>query len=266
MLERFRQVKDQEIANLAKLAKTQGLPKPFSGNRVPFQASLVASTTPLAIIAEYKQASPSKGPICLDLAVEDVVLAYAKYAKAISILTEEVYFQGHLTFIDRAKAALQEQAIPLLRKDFLYDPLQVAMTAATQASALLLIVRLIADTKKLANLISYSASFGLESVVEVFDADDLRLARASGAKIIQVNTRDLETFTVDNHEAFKLIKAYPPKDFESWILASGITCRDDLILAAKADFKAALIGTRLMQGGNPGKALEELVLGDQDAN
>ncbi|MBQ7739163.1 MAG: indole-3-glycerol-phosphate synthase [Desulfovibrionaceae bacterium] len=267
MLERFRQIKDQEIARLKELDKSHGLPKQLDIKRIPFSASLVPpQNAPLAIIAEYKRASPSLGAICLDLEVEDVVLAYAQGAQAISILTEEVYFQGHLTFLDRAKAALGHKPIPLLRKDFIYDPIQIAATAATSASAVLLIVRMLPDAQSLAVLIHEAAHFGLESVVEVFDATDLEIARQACAKIIQVNTRDLETLKVDREGAWQLIQDHPPRDDETWILASGLQDRSDLVRASQAGFKAALIGTKLMLGGNPKQALQDFLGGDSHAD
>ncbi len=271
-LERFMAAKQAEVEALERLARQggafdEGGPLcPWKGARPAFRTALEqgkrGASAPLAVIAEFKQASPSRGVICEGLSVEDAARQYAENgANALSILTETQYFHGDMDYLRRA--ALEVPAMPLLRKDFLFHPLQVAATLATPASALLLIVRLTPDAGLLRALREQAEAEGVEAVVEVFDEADLRLARESGARIIQVNARDLVTLKVDRQATLRLIRNCPPLDGELWIAASGMSCRNDLEAAAEVGFHAALVGSALMEGGTPGKALRRLLNGGE---
>lgn len=266
-LERFRAAKAEELAALRRAAETGGLPPPWRGARPDFAAALLRGTpgAPLAVIAEYKRASPSAGSICEGLEVEDVARQYAGAgAAALSILTEETWFRGHMGFLARAARALDSgpgARPPLLRKDFLLDVLQVEATAATPASALLLIARLTPDARVLRDLREAAEAHGMAAVVEVFDRADLALARESGARIIQVNARDLDTLTVDREAALALIRSRPPEPGELWIAASGMDSFAHLAGAGRAGYRAALVGTALMAGGRPGAALARMLSG-----
>ena len=264
-LERFHQAKQAEVAALRLAAERGTLPEPLTSPRPDFAAalSLPASGAPLAVVAEYKRASPSRGVIREDLDVEEVVRQYAAAgadADALSILTEEIWFHGRLDFLTRAAApGLYPAApLPLLRKDFIFDSLQGRATAATPASALLLIVRLTPEARLLRQLREEAEGFGLHAVVEIFDAADLRLARESGARIIQVNARDLQTFAVDRAACLSLARSCPPENGEIWVAASGISHAEHLVQAAEAGYQAALVGTALMEKGKPGAALAAL--------
>ena len=270
LLERFRTAKQAEVDALRLLADHGGMPAPLEGQRPDFLAALrgasnsplVIEGRPLTVVAEYKRASPSRGIICESLEVEEVARQYAAAGAAcLSILTETAHFRGCLEYLDRAaEAGLYAGARPpLLRKDFIFDPLQVAATAATPASALLLIVRLTPDVTELRALREQAESHGMQAVVEVFDREDLRLARESGARIIQVNARDLETLKTDRGAALDLARTCPPQDGETWIAASGIGRGEHLLAAAKAGFHAALVGSSLMEGAQPGRALSGLL-------
>lgn len=261
-LERFVEAKAAEIAMLERLASSGDASLgPWQGARPSFRAALERDGGGLpAVIAEFKQASPSRGVICEGLAPEDVARQYATNgASAMSILTEEEHFRGDISFIPRVSDVVP--AMPILRKDFLFHPLQVAATLAAPASALLLIVRLTPDAGLLRSLREQAEAGGVEAVVEVFDEADLRLARESGAGIIQVNARDLATLRVDREACLRLIRTCPPQDGELWIAASGMSCRDDLEAAAEAGYRAALVGSALMEGGRPGEALHRLLNG-----
>lgn len=261
LLDRFRKAKEGELARLHELAKQGTLPPPRSEPRPDFLSVLRRNAAGLpAVIAEYKRASPSRGVIRDDLAVTDVVRRYADGgAAALSILTEEQYFRGALPYLAEAAAALGPGCPPLLRKDFLFDPLQVVETAATPASALLLIVRLTPDAGQLRKLREQAEGFGMQAVVEVFDDDDLRIARQSGARIIQVNARDLETLRVDVRACLDVIRRCPPQAEERWIAASGLSSTEHLRAAAEVGYDAVLIGTALMAQEDPGVALRCLL-------
>lgn len=270
-LERFRAAKAPELTALRRAAEEGRMPPAWAGPRPDFAAALSArpAAGPLAVVAEYKRASPSKGPICEALSVEEAARQYADAgAAALSVLTEEEWFHGELAFLGRAAGALEDAGaswLPLLRKDFIFDPLQVRATAATPASALLLIVRLTPDAGVLRDLRERTESCGMAAVVEVFDADDLALARESGARIIQVNARDLESLRVDREAPLTLIRTSPPLAGEVWIAASGMDSFAHLARAAEAGYQAALVGTALMARGEPGAALTRLLTPDREA-
>lgn len=253
-------------AELARLRTKEGAPRPAALKRPSFARALkAASAGPLPVIAEYKRASPSRGHICDAVSVTDAVSAYAGHgASALSILTEERYFDGSLAYIDLARRTLDDQgygAVPILRKDFLFDPLQVEATAATRASAFLLIVRMLSDADALRELRLLGEKYGLEAVVEVFDGDDLERARIAGAKIIQVNARDLVTFKVERHLCLELLEKAGKRENEAWIAASGMEEHAHLLEAREAGFDAALVGTALMLHGTPGPDLKRLLKG-----
>jgi len=257
-LERFRTAKAAEIEALRRQAQTGTLPAPLTAPRPDFAAALLRREpdVPVAVIAEYKRASPSCGPIATAVDPETAARAYAAAgASCISVLTEETFFDGRLDYLARAACA----GVPLLRKDFIFDPLQVTATMATPAAALLLIVRLTPDAALLRDLREQAEAAGIAAVVEIFDEAELALARASGARIVQVNNRDLESLATDPSAALRLGRLRDAS--ERWIAASGMSARRDLDDAAAAGYDAVLVGTALMRGGDPGTALRTLLHG-----
>lgn len=263
MLDKFVNAKKSEIENLRKSQAEGSFPPPLAGKRPDFKKALYPARSLPAVIAEYKRASPSRGLICDNLSVEDASRQYAENgAAALSILTEKDFFAGDISFIFRAHEALKGRyARPILRKDFIFDPLQILATAATPASALLLIVRLCPDAEKLGRLRELASGYGLQCVAEVFDERDLEIARASGASIIQVNARDLDSLRVDRAACLSLIQKHPPINDETWIAASGIDNHEQLKAARDYGFAAVLIGSALMKDGKAGQALAALLEG-----
>lgn len=279
-LNRFKIAKKEEIAELQDLANIGNFPEPFQGERVNFLGTLKnnftknftnnstnnstnkSSNSPLLpIIAEYKKASPSRGIICERLKVEEVAKEYVNNgADALSILTEETYFQGKLSYIDRAHSASHlVKHTPLLRKDFIFDPLQIYATASTKASALLLIVRLTPNAQDLRFLREEAEKFGMHAIVEIFNEEELVIARESGANIIQVNARDLQTFRVNTEACLNLAKQFKPQSHELWIAASGIENTTQILDAKEAGYHAVLVGSALMEHGTPGASLAKLI-------
>lgn len=255
MLERFRKAKLAEIDALQALAEAGELPAPLPGPRLSLSLSLTQNG-PGAVIAEYKRASPSRGDINLDLAPADAACIYAEAgAAALSVLTEEEHFKGRLDYLEAMACA----GLPMLRKDFLFHPLQVRATAATPASAYLLIARMFPTVAGLELCLGEGGPLGLEAVVEVFDDDDLALAREAGAGIIQVNNRDLQTLETDMDNARRMIARRHPG--EVWICASGIDGPEAAREMADLGYDGLLVGTSLMAAQNPGKALKELIEG-----
>lgn len=255
MLEQFRQAKEAEINSL----RTNNPPAPWHGKRPDFAGAL--RQNPITVISEYKRSSPSRGSIRTDLDVATVARQYSENgAAAMSVLTEQKYFDGRLEFIKHAFAATAG-ILPILRKDFIFNPLQITATAATPASALLLIARMLPDAQSLAELRRQTEALGLDAVIEVFDGAELEMARDAGAKLIQVNARDLQTLQVSREACIELIKRSPPRPGELWIAASGISAPEHLLAAHKAGFQSALIGTSLMEKSEPGEALRDLLHG-----
>lgn len=257
MLRKFADAKRSEIMKLLEADARGEMPGPYAGERASFSGALRA-IGPGAVIAEYKRASPSRGVINLDLTAADVARGYAEGGAAcMSVLTETEYFQGDLAYLDAALPA----GMPLLRKDFLFHKLQIRRTAATPASALLLIARMV-ETDELRDLLALCEELGLEAVTEVFDEADLTKAREAGAEIIQVNNRDLDSLTVSLDISRRLIGAKKPG--ELWITASGITRGAQIAELTNLGYDAALIGTFLMEDGDPAGALRRL-LEERDA-
>jgi len=256
MLERFREAQLPSINRLRKLAHDGLMPEPWgqhgAAERPLFSRALRGAGAP-AVIAEYKRASPSRGVINLDLTPADVARMYAENgAAAFSVLTEQAHFQGSLDFL----SAMAFAGKPMLRKDFLLDPVQVKETAATPASALLLIMRMFPGADDVREMLDLCREYALEAVCEVFDDSDLDMARWAGAEIIQVNNRDLDTLTTDLDVSRRLVRTRG--EGELWISASGLETPDQLHEMADLGFDAVLIGTSLMSRPDPGAALAEL--------
>ncbi|HWR03135.1 MAG TPA: indole-3-glycerol-phosphate synthase [Humidesulfovibrio sp.] len=256
MLARFREAQLPGIARLRRLEAAGQLPAPMTypgrQGRPSFSRALRAAGSP-AVIAEYKRASPSRGVINLDLSPADVAKMYADNgAAAFSVLTEEAHFQGSLQYL----ADMAFAGVPMLRKDFLLDLLQVAETAATPASALLLIMRMFDGADDVREMIERAREHGIEAVCEVFDEADLDMARWAGAEIIQVNNRDLDTLVTDLDVSRRLVGTRGAG--ELWISASGLETPQQVEEMGERGFDAVLIGTSLMSRPDPGAALREL--------
>src|SRR5262249_673954 len=155
------------------------------------------------IIAEVKKASPSKGVLKADLDPGKQALAYAQAgACAVSVVTEEDFFQGDLGWVGQISEASH---LPVLRKDFVFDPYQVYETRAAGASAILFIVAML-QPEELQSLIGLARRLKLDALVEVHDETELGEALEAGASIIGVNNRDLKTFNVDIQTSLRLTK------------------------------------------------------------
>jgi indole-3-glycerol phosphate synthase len=167
-------------------------------------------------------------------------------------LTDERFFQGSLSDLVRARAAV---SMPVLRKDFTLEPFHVYEAAAHGADAILLIVALL-DTRKLRDLRELAESLGLASLVEIHDGFELDTAIASGAKIIGVNNRDLRTFEVKLETSLELAGRMPPDAIA--VSESGIHSHTDVLRLRAAGFSGFLVGEHLMKSGDPARALMEL--------
>lgn len=217
-----------------------------------FAAAL--SRDSLNVIAELKKASPSAGVIRANF--DPVALAKSLElagAAALSVLTEEEYFQGDLKYMRDARAAV---GVPVLRKDFIVDPWQVWEARATDADSFLLIVAAL-DDDLLAELLALGRELGMEALVEVHTRAELTRALRIGARILGVNNRDLRTLEVRVETSIELIEAIP--DDCVAVCESGLRTRADLARLRAAGFDAFLIGEHLMAQDDPAEALRGLL-------
>ena len=207
----------------------------------------------LAVIAEVKRRSPSAGTIREDLDPADRAALYAAHgAAAISILTDTPYFGGS---VQDLRAAAERCALPLLRKDFIIDEVQILEARAAGASAVLLIVRIL-TRQRLDQLLRCAEALGLDALVEVHTGVELATALEVGATVIGVNSRDLDTFVVDVDSAWKLLAEVPIDRIA--VAESGLIERQDVTRAAEAGADAVLIGTALSAAESPAALLREL--------
>lgn len=218
--------------------------------RRDFRAAIAA--TP-AIIAEIKKASPSKGLLAADFAPTSIAATYEKGgAAALSVLTDRQFFQGSLADLEGARGAC---SLPVLRKDFTIDPLQILEAAAHGADAVLLIAAVLSDIE-LRDFRETAESYGLAALVEVHDAGELTRAVASGAGIIGVNNRDLRTFEVRLETSLDLAGGMPASAIR--VSESGIHSKADIARLRAAGYHAFLVGESLMRAGDPEAALRGL--------
>jgi len=209
----------------------------------------------MAIIAEIKKASPSKGVIRADFNPERIAASYAENgASALSVLTDQAYFQGHDDYLTSAR---QVAELPVLRKDFTIDAYQIYEARVIGADAILLIVALMDGISQIEDLIGLSNELGMAALVEVHDDEELRQGVASGANLIGVNNRDLRTFETSLETTFALRPAIP--DGVTVVSESGIHSADDVERLAAAGVDAVLVGEAMMREPDPGAKLRELL-------
>jgi len=208
----------------------------------------------IALIAELKKASPSKGLIRADFHPAELARELESAgAASLSVLTDEEFFQGSLNNLRQASAAVH---IPCLRKDFIVDEFQLLEARANAADAVLLIVAALTQ-KDLIALASAARKHGLDVLCEVHDKDELQRALDAGCNLIGVNTRDLRTFNVDPNTAFSLAERFPAGVVR--VAESGIRSTEDIERLRAAGYDAFLVGESLMRAERPGEALKDLI-------
>jgi indole-3-glycerol phosphate synthase len=216
-----------------------------------FRAALLGPT--VALIAELKRRSPSAGAIREDLDPAERASLYARNgAAALSVLTDGPYFGGSM---EDLRTAADNCSLPVLRKDFILDEVQLLEARAAGASAVLLIVRVL-GTARLRPLLHFSSQLGLDALVEVHTPAELDQALQSEADIVGINSRDLDTFRIDVESAWKLLERVPADQVA--VAESGIGGRKDVIEAAAAGADAVLVGTALSGSSSPEQLLREL--------
>ena len=249
ILDKIIETKKEEVAQLKKQTTVSALEKTIARLEPCRDFRQAVSSGDCNIIAEVKCASPSRGRLVADFDPVRIAGVYEKNgAAAISVLTDEKYFAGHKNYLTQIKQTVK---LPLLRKDFIIDPLQIYETRAIGADAILLIVHVL--EKRLTEFILLSKELGLSPLVEVHTEEKLKLALASGAEIIGINNRDLDTFVTDIKTSRKL-RAQIPAD-KIVVAESGIMSRADIDFLIQANIHTFLIGEALITVPDIGKKL-----------
>jgi indole-3-glycerol phosphate synthase len=217
-----------------------------------FRAAL-AQGPGLGIIAEVKKASPAAGVLRADFDPVAIAHVYeANGAQALSVLTDEHFFQGHLDYLSAIRRAVH---VPLLRKDFILDRYQVLQARAAGADAVLLIAEILND-QELPALLAEIAGLGMQALVELYDRDNLPRVLASGARLVGVNNRDLRTFVTRLEHTLDLAVDVPSDC--CLVSESGIRTRADMERLQAGGIKAVLIGETFMRAPDIGAKLREL--------
>lgn len=226
-------------------------------NTIPFDLSLdrkfplsslrqkIENKNSLALIAEIKKASPSKGLIRQNFDLEEIARAYAGFpADAISVLTDREYFQGDKSYIGKVKKITE---IPVLRKDFIIDERQIIESYNLGADIILLIVAML-SAAELKKMILKGKSLGMDVLVEAHDEKEIETALQCGADIVGINNRNLKTFHVDINNALRLVKYIPSNVIK--VAESGIYNSEDIKKVEQAGYEAVLIGEAFMSHEN----------------
>ena len=247
---RGRVVADKKSADLRELERRAELhqPRGFRG------ALREKAAVGVAIIAELKKASPSKGLIRAEFDAGELAKELeAAGATALSVLTDEPFFQGSL---GNLRAASEATNLPCLRKDFIVDEFQILEARANAADAILLIVAAL-EQKVLVALAERAAAFGLDVLCEAHDENEVQRALDAGCNLIGVNSRDLRTFEVNLNTAIRLAGQLPTEVVR--VAESGIYTGTDIARLREAGYDAFLIGESLMREASPRNALRELL-------
>jgi indole-3-glycerol phosphate synthase len=208
----------------------------------------------IAVIAELKKASPSRGLIRADFKPSALARELERAgAAALSVLTDEPFFQGSLDYLREASAS---SSLPCLRKDFIVDEFQIVEAKANCADAILLIVAAL-EQKELVALAGVARSQGLDVLCEAHDEAELERALDAGCDLIGINSRNLRTFEVNLETAFRLVEKIPATCVR--VAESGIQSGADLARLRSAGYEAFLIGESLMKAEHPGEALAKLM-------
>lgn len=254
MLHRIVEQKKKEIELLKETFNPNMLEEILSIR--PFVQSLLNSHRPISVIAEVKKASPSKGLIRPDFEPITIAKAYEQAGvDAISVLTDENFFQGNKGYLQKIKEHIP--SIPLLRKDFIIDPLQVYEARSIGADCILLIAAIL-EAKQLRELDQLAKSLGMDVLIEVHNQEELDLVLSStNPSIIGINNRNLKTFETRLQTTEELLPFIPPHI--PVVSESGIHSRQDIEYLERLGVRAVLVGEFFMRKENIQEAVVELV-------
>lgn len=273
ILDQILATKRQEVALLPPLAELERLAEsaaPARGFKAALERASAASAAgggaanglPVAVIAEVKKASPSKGIIRPDFDPVAIARSYeAGGAAALSVLTDVAYFQGSLEYLRAIRAAV---GLPLLRKDFIIGGAQILEARAAGADAVLLIVAAFAgpsaedrNVAQLAGLLKLTRELGMDALVEVHDEAEMQIAAEIGADLIGINNRDLRTFVTDLAVTERVARLFP--EGALLVSESGLFTFDEVQRVQAAGARAILVGESLMRQPEPGAGIRPLL-------
>jgi indole-3-glycerol phosphate synthase len=254
MLDKIIAKKREEVEQGKKVAPITYLQELIARQKLALDLAPALKGDHIRLIAEVKQASPSRGVLSPNFNPTKLAQTYVEGgAAAISVLTEANYFMGS---IEHLAAIKKVAALPLLRKDFIFDPYQVYESRAYGADALLLITAIL-NQGQLEELMSLSHSLGLKCLVEAHNGDEVERAVLSEAEIIGINNRDLDTFTVDINITRRLRPLVPKEKIV--VSESGIKSRKDMEELGKWGVHAVLVGEALITAGDVRAKMKELI-------
>ena len=251
MLERIIRFKEQEVRELKKSGGMDDIAFPLPSLEVDRVFRNCQDS--IAVIAEIKQASPVKGVLAHELNIRQLAGCYRENgAAAISYITDNRFFRGRKELLPRVK---EVTGLPVLRKDFIIDEIQLYETVGLQADMVLLITAL-HDYPELLALCEKSRELGLEVLLEVHDRGELQKAIDLPVKMLGINNRNLQDFSVDLHRSLELAPYIPPSMIK--VSESGIKTREDVRLLREQGYNALLVGESLVTASDPGEKLREL--------
>jgi indole-3-glycerol phosphate synthase len=257
ILKKIVEVKSREVDRLKAEVPVEVLEERLQEQPEPLDFACALSGSRVKVIAEVKRASPSRGVLREDLDVKWLADLYVKNgAAAISVLTNMDHFHGSLDDMEAVGAIAHRNDIPVLRKEFVYDPYQVVEARAHGADAILLIASMLRPDQ-LARLKQRAEELGMQCLVEIHDEEELVVAVEAEAKIIGINNRDLRTFHTTLDTTFELADKVPAGCI--LVSESGLRTSEDIDKVREAGASAVLIGDALVTAPDPGAKLRELV-------
>ena len=263
VLDRIIAAKRREVDALRQCGYYRVLATLDAPDGIPSMAASLKGS-PTGIIAEFKRRSPSKGLINGNADVEQTVVGYALAgAAACSVLTDTAFFGGSCADLVRARVAAREHSLPLLRKEFVVAPEQLAEARMLGASAVLLIASVL-DVGEVSSLCAYARTLGLETLVEVHTLAEIDKTAGCGADMIGVNSRDLADMSTDIERAMRLGEEAARRAGDAVVIAeSGITSMADVERLRGCGYRGFLIGERFMREENPAEALRTFLNGNK---
>jgi len=258
ILDEIRKAKKLEVEKLREAYKGKDVEKLAKSLPRPRDFAAAFKKRKLSLVAEIKKASPSAGIIREKFDPISLAKMYEEFgASAVSVLTDQQFFQGDLSHLKMAK---ESTVIPILRKDFIIDESQVYESRIAGADAILLIVRILTENL-LSNYIALAKGLGMSALVEVHSPEEAQRALKAGAEIIGINNRDLSTFNVDMNTTIKILESVPDLKKKIIVSESGVKSCEDVKRLTAAGVDAILVGETILKSRDVGKKIRDLLTG-----
>ena len=257
ILKKIVQIKQERLKARKRELPRREVERLISSRERPLNFSGCLMGDSIRVIAEVKRGSPSKGIFSKDIKASELAAVYAENgAAAVSVLTNEDHFYGSIEDLLEVHNEVYQSGVPVLRKEFIFDPYQIYEARAYGADAILLIVSML-DKDQLIDFTNIATSLWMQCLVEVHDEKELELAVESGAEIIGINNRDLKTFNTTLETTEILAPKVPVGKIS--VSESGISDKSDIERVMKAGVGAVLVGESLVTADDPAIALRNLL-------